>query len=235
VTVARVNGLDVFELTVTRARQGRAILDCTLSDTLQDTNLEFASAVSLDLAGIENVFAGEVVRLGRVGGTTRLRALEASDLDKPVTARFYRNVEANLIASDILREVGVKTSDLQLGAVFASYVRKASTGMGALNALCQHVGAGWRTRAGTTPGVLAYRLEPVVREPQPRANPLVWGDDLLAFDPELLEYTCLVRAGLVPGMVVNANAYGEVRDIVIDRVQHSVMGGVVRTCVWAER
>ena len=81
--------------------------------------------------------------------------------------------------------------------------------------------------------MLAYRLEPVSREPQPRANPLVWGDDLLAFDPELLEFTCLVRAGLVPGMVVSANPYGEARDVLIDRVTHSVMNGRVRTCVWA--
>lgn len=229
-TVAKLNNLDVLEACVTRPRFGRAVLEATLADSLQNTKLEQSGPARFDLAGTSGVFAGEVVRLGRVGGVTRVRALEASKLDAIVPPKFYRNADANLIASDILRECGVDKNDLQLGAVFVSYTRKASTGMTALNDLCKTVGANWRS---TPTGILAYREIPVSREPRPRANPLVWGDTLLKFNPETLEYTCLVRAGLVPGMIVSANPYGEARDITIDRAVHSVCAGVVRTCVWA--
>lgn len=229
-TVAKLNNLDVLEACLTRPRFGRAVLEVTLADSLQNTKLEQGGPAKFDLAGTAGVFAGEVVRLGRVGGTTRVRALEASKLDVIVSPKFYRNADANLIASDILRECGVLTNDLQLGAVFTTYTRKASTGMTALNDLCKQLGANWRS---TPTGILAYREIPVSREPRPRANPLVWGDNLLKFDPETLEYTCLVRPGLVPGMIVSANPYGEARDVLIDWVMHSVAGGVVRTCIWA--
>lgn len=230
-TVAAVNGLDVLNLEISRAKFGRAVLEVSLADSLQDTSLSRDARVNVDLAGTANVFTGRVLTIGRTGGTTRLRALEASELDKPVQARYYQNTDANLIAADILRDVGLSAGEIKLNTALERYVRRATTGITALNDLCRTVGGRWRTKP-TPGGIAGGTVIAQLLEPNTRANPIVWGEDLLKFDPEIFEFTCLVRAGLMPGMIVRADPYGEGFDMTIESLKHSVMGGATRTCLY---
>lgn len=225
-SVALVNGLDVLNLTVTRSRLGRAALSVTLADPLGATKLEKDSSVTLDLGGVAGVFTGNLWRIGRVGGTTRVEALEGLALDKVITPKFYENVQAGLVAVDILRETGLG-GEAQISGQLEKYTRMGGTALSALNGLCQIANGIWRT----TPdgGVLVRGLG----LSQTRATkPLEWGDDLLKFNPSTLEYTCLLRPELQPDMLIEVQPYGEARDITIERIQHTIENGAVRTCIW---
>ncbi len=227
--VAFVNGLDVISLSLTRTNWGRATLDCRLAESLENSKLEPDGMVSADLAGVQQVFKGQVWRIGRVGGTTQLTALEAKKLDSSIAARFYRTIDAKRVANDILRDAGV-TGEVTVSVALETYVRSAGTAIAALNEFCDTTLSTWRTRPDGS----------VLVQPRTANNPrakstLEWGTEILKFDVDTLEYTCSVQPDLYAGMIVGAAPYDEARDVVIERITHSIAGGIVRTCFWGKR
>jgi hypothetical protein len=226
VSVALLNSLDVLTLTLTRERWGRAMLECTLADPLEDTLLKNDSTAVLDLAGVAQVFTGNVWRIGRVGGTTQVWALEAKALDKMLPAKSYANVQAGLVAVDILQACGLG-GEVQFGGQLERYTRSLNSAMQCLNALCTVTNATWRTRPD---GYVLIRGDELGLPKFDTA--LEWGDSLLEYDPVREKYTALLQPNLQAGMRLEVQPYGETREIVIERVQHEICHGKMRTHIW---
>ncbi len=225
-SVALLNSLDVLTLTLTRERWGRAMLECTLADPLEDTLLKNDSTAVLDLAGEAQVFTGNVWRIGRVGGTTRVWALEAKALDTMLPAKSYANVQAGLVAVDILQACGLG-GEVQFGGQLERYTRMASPAIQALNGICHATNATWRTRPD---GYVLIRGDELALPKFDTA--LEWGDSLLEYDPVREKYTALLQSNLQAGMQLEVQPYGETREIIVERMQHEICNGKMRTHIW---
>jgi hypothetical protein len=227
VSVALLNSLDVTSLCLTRTRWGRSALEVTLADPLEDTLLQKDSVAVLDLAGVAQVFTGQVWRIGRVGGSTRIWALEGKTLDKILPAKSYASVQAGLVAVDILRDCGAG-GEVQFGGQLERYTRTVGSGIQCLNDLCHSNAATWRT---TPNGNVLIRGDALAL---PKVGqPLEWGDELLEYDPTSEKYTCLLQPDLQPNTRLEVQPYGETREIIIDRLMHCIVSGKLRTHIWA--
>jgi hypothetical protein len=225
-SLAKLNGFDVLTMQLTRSKFGRAVLECVLADSLPDTKLEKSTPVILDLAGFAGVFTGNVWRIGRAGGATSVIALEGLGLNKVLEGKFYENTQAGLVGIDILRDCGLG-GEVQISGQFDKYTRLGGAAYIALTELARATNATWRTVPDGGVLIRGNGLSQIRLE-----QPLEWGEDLIGFDPDDLEYTCLIRPDLQPDMFVRVEPYGEARDVTIERIMHTIQDGAARTCFW---
>jgi len=99
----------------------------------------------------------------------------AGGLRRPLAPRYYQAAATpQLLVEDILREAGearppaADLTGLAGRAPLASWTRPATTGGGALSALCRAIGVGWRMRRDGT-----VRVGPVEWRGHTGADPLV--------------------------------------------------------------